>query len=190
MPSACTSVFDDPSRGPRSVQVSTRVPSRFDRSGNAQSEQSPSRALMWRRAILRLREAHQRHAAHRRPIDHPRLVAPCLEDGTAFDGSLQRPPVRPAPDGVGGDDQQRRILQRQCVLPELIEGCVEACPRAPVPGGRRACPCTPTRSSAASTRRPSRRRRCPCVRRARSSSARRWDRPRPASARRATGTDR
>ena len=49
------------------------------------------------------READHRHP-HRRPVDHPRFVAPRLEDPPAADRRLQRPPVRAAADRTGRDE--------------------------------------------------------------------------------------
>ena len=55
-----------------------------------------------REFVVRLRETHQRDA-HGRLIDHPRLVAPGVEDRPAVGCPFQRTAVRPTPDGVGRD---------------------------------------------------------------------------------------
>ena len=81
--------------------------------------------------------------------------------------------ANPEPHHVG-HDQQRRVLQRQRVLPELVERRVR---------GWRACPCIPRRSGGASRRRPSRRHRRPCALLARSSTSHPSGRRRPASVR-------
>ena len=54
------------------------------------------------RSVTWPREAHEGDA-YRRPIDYP-LITPRLEDRTPFDCVLQRPPIHPAPNGVGGDE--------------------------------------------------------------------------------------
>ena len=55
-----------------------------------------------REFVVRLRETHQRDA-HGRAIDHPRLVAPGVEDRAAAGRPLQSTAVRSTPDGVGRD---------------------------------------------------------------------------------------
>ena len=86
----------------------------------------------------------------------------------------------PEPHHVG-DDQQRRVLERQRVLAELLEGRVQVGALALVfPGEVVALP--DVRPAVAAG--------CPCARRARSSTSRRSGRPRPASARPAAGTGR
>ena len=55
-----------------------------------------------REFVVRLRETHQRDA-HGRIIDHPRLVAPGVEDRAAAGRPLQSTAGRSTPDGVGRD---------------------------------------------------------------------------------------
>ena len=107
--------------------------------------------------------------------------------GALYELELVRPADAVRPVGADpephhvGDDQQRQVLQRQRVLPELVERRVEVRPFPLVlPGEVAALPDVG----------PSRRRRCPCARPARSSTSRPTGPPRPASARRAGGTSR
>ena len=72
------------------------------------------------RLVVRPGEAHERNP-HRRPVDHPRLVAPRLEDGMVPGRGLQRPPVRTAPDGVGRDQPDPLRPARAQLLTRLHE---------------------------------------------------------------------
>ena len=59
-------------------------------------------ASIRRKFVVRLRETHQRNA-HGRVIDHPRLVAPGVEDRPAAGRPFQCPAVRSTPDGIRRD---------------------------------------------------------------------------------------